>query len=612
MKRVGLLVLLALVVAGLAFAGYVLSANRGQATKYRTVRVDRGTVVASVSATGNLNAVTTVLVGSQISGQIKDLLVDFNSTVKKGQLIARLDPETFQAKVNAARADLEGAQAAVLNQRANVEKVRADLENSRASIVTAQANVSRMRADAENARAAIATTRANVARDNATQANARRELDRRVDLLRQELISQSDKDLAQMTFDTTQAQLEASRSQQSAAEAALRSSEAQQVATESQVKAAEAQAASAQAALSVAQAQLKSAEAMVQQKQAVLKQAAVDLEHTEIRAPVNGVVVSRAIDVGQTVAASLQAPTLFTIAEDLTRMQVEAAVDEADVGRLRERMPATFSVDAFPGQSFRGEIVQIRKAPQVVQNVVTYTTVIAVANPERKLMPGMTANVRIQVDRKDDAVRVPNAALRFRPAGESAGPAGAPAPAPADGGRAAGGRSGEARGGRAGGGGGGGAGGPGQMRETLTKELGLTTEQQGRLDAILGESRQAFGAMRGQDLDERAREAQRKRIRAETREKIRAILTLDQQKKYDAVAATQEGAAGGAGGSPGRVFVLGSDGKPKAVAIVTGASDGAYSELLQGDLQPGQEVLIGQTGTPQRSNTGGQAPRLRL
>jgi HlyD family secretion protein len=616
MKRVGLLVLLALVVAGLAFAGYVLSANRGQATKYRTARVDRGTVVASVSATGNLNAVTTVQVGSQVSGQIKDLMVDFNSTVKKGQLIARLDPETFQAKVNAARADLEGAQAAVLNQRANVEKVRADLENSRASIVTAQANVSRMRADVENARAAIATARANVARDNATQANARRELDRRVDLLRQELISQSDKDLAQTTFDTAQAQVEASRSQQSAAEAALRSAEAQQVATESQVKAAEAQAASAQAGLGVAQAQLKSAEAMVQQKQAVLKQAAVDLEHTEIRAPVNGVVVSRAIDVGQTVAASLQAPTLFTIAEDLTRMQVETAVDEADVGRLRERMPATFSVDAFPGQSFRGEIVQIRKAPQVVQNVVTYTTVIAVANPERKLMPGMTANVRIQIDRKDDVVRVPNAALRYRPSGESAGPAAGPSPAPAEGGRAAGGASGEARGGRAAGGGAGGPGGPGgagQLRETLTKELGLTPEQQGRLDAILGESRQAFGAMGGQDLDERAREAQRKRIRAESREKIRAILTPEQQKKYDALAAAQEGAAGatGAGGSAGRVFVLGPDGKPKAVAIVTGASDGSYSELLQGDLQPGQEVLTGQTGATQRS-TGGQAPRLRL
>src|SRR5262245_13007089 len=604
MKRVGLLVLLVLVVAGLAFAGYVPSANRGPAREYRTVPVGKGTIVASVSATGNLNAVTTVQVGSQVSGQIKDLLVDFNSTVKKDQLIARLDPETFQAKVNAARADLEGAQAAVLNQRANVEKVRADLENSRASIVTAQANVSRMRADVENARAAIATARANVARDGATQANARRELDRRVDLLRQELIAQSDKDQAQTAFDTAQAQLEASRSQQSAAEAALRSAEAQQAATESQVKAAEAQAASAQAALGVAQAQLKSAEAMVQQKQAVLKQAAVDLEHTEIRAPVNGVVVSRAIDVGQTVAASLQAPTLFTIAEDLTRMQVEAAVDEADVGRLREGMPASFSVDAFPGQNFRGEIVQIRKAPQVVQNVVTYTTVIAVANPERKLMPGMTANVRIQIDRKDDVIRVPNSALRFRPAGESAGPS----PAPADGGRAAGG----AAGGRPGGGAGGGAGGGGQLRETLTKELALTPEQQARLDTILGESRQAFGAMRGQDLDERAREAQRKRIRAEAREKIRAILTPEQQKKYETLAAAQEGAGGGAGGTAGRVFVLGPDGKPKAVAIVTGASDGSYSELLQGDLQPGQEVLTGQIGSAQRGTGGGQAPRLRL
>src|SRR5262249_42601888 len=152
------------------------------------------------------------------------------------------------------------------------------------------------------------------------------------------------------------------------------------------------------ATLQVAEAQLKAAEAAIRSKQATLDQARLDLEHSEIRAPVNGVVISRAVDVGQTVAASLQAPTLFTIAEDLTRMQVEAAVDEADVGRLREKMPATFTVDAFPAQTFRGEIVQIRKSPQVLQNVVSYTTVIAVSNPDGKLMPGMTANVRIQVD----------------------------------------------------------------------------------------------------------------------------------------------------------------------------------------------------------------------
>ncbi len=605
MRRVGLVLLLLLVAAGLATAAYVLSAGRGQATKYRTARVDRGTIIAAVSATGNVNAVTTVLVGSQVSGQIKEIRVDFNSPVEKGQLIARLDPEIFAARVNAARADVESAQAAVLNQQANVEKVRADVENGRAATVTAEANVERMRADVENARAVITTAQANVARESATVANARRELDRRVDLLRRELVSQSEKDQAQTAFDTAQAQLEAARSQERAGQAALRSTQAQLAAGQSQAKASLAQLTSVQAALRVAEAQLKAAEANVRQKQAALEQARVDLEHTEIRAPVNGVVVSRNVDVGQTVAASLQAPTLFTIAQDLTRMQVEAAVDEADIGRLREGMPATFTVDAFPGRTFRGQIVQIRKAPQVVQNVVTYTTVIAVSNPERILMPGMTANVRIQVDRKDDVLRVPSAALRFRPPGETGGPAGGPAAPSAAGGSAAVG---------AGPGAAGGGGSLGQVRETLTKELGLTPEQQERLDGILAESRQASAGLRAQGLDDKAREAQRKRIRADTREKIRALLSPAQQKKYDALVAAQEGAGGagpgGPAGSPARVFVLGADGKPKAVPIVIGVSDGAYAELLQGELHPGQELLTGQTGpAPQRA---GGSPRLRF
>ena len=443
MKRrsAGLLVAAGLL-AALATAGYVYSTNKSPATRFRTATVDRGTIVASVSATGALAAVTTVQVGSQVSGQVREVLVDFNSPVRRGQLIARIDPEVFQAKQNAARADLESAQAQVLNQRANVEKVRADVENARAAAATAEANVERMRADVENARAVIATAQANVTREIATAANAQVELERRADLAKRDLISKSERDQAQMTFDTARAQLEAARAQERAGQAASRSAQAQLTAGESQARAAKAQVASVQAQLQVAEAQQKAAEATVRQKQAALEQTRLDLVHTEIRAPVDGVVVSRTVDSGQTVAASLQAPTLFTIAQDLTRMQVEAAVDEADVGRLREGMAATFTVDAFPGRTFRGEIAQIRKAAQVVQNVVTYTTVITVPNPDRSLLPGMTANVRVQVDRREDAVRVPNAALRFRPpadAGEPAGPprakaaAGDPASSPAAG-----------------------------------------------------------------------------------------------------------------------------------------------------------------------------------
>jgi HlyD family secretion protein len=594
------------ILVALATAGYVFSTNRTPATRFRTATVDRGTLVASVSATGALAAVTTVQVGSQVSGQIREVFVDFNSPVRRGQLIARIDPEVFQAKVNAASADLESAQAQVLNQRANVEKVRADVENARAAAVTAEANVERMRADVENARAVIASAQANVARESATASNARVERERRVDLANRELISKSERDQAQMTFDTAQAQLEAARAQTRAGEAALRSAQAQLTAGESQVRAAKAQFASAQATLQVADAQRKAAEATVRQKQAALEQTRLDLVHTEIRAPVDGVVVSRAIDSGQTVAASLQAPTLFTIAKDLTRMQVETAVDEADVGRLREGMSATFTVDAFPGRSFRGEIAQIRKAAQVVQNVVSYTTVITVPNPDRTLLPGMTANVRVEVSRREGAVRVPNTALRFRLATDRAEPTATP--------RARAGAESRAARGQAGGGvPGSGAGGGGlrEMRATLVQDLALTAEQQTRLDAILDEARHAFAAARTQGGDDQAQGTQRRRVRTEVRAKVRGILTPDQQKRFDMYVAAQDNGVA-PGGTAARVYVLGPDGTPQAVAIMVGLSDGTYSEILSGDIQPGQDVLIGTfSGAPSRSSSSG-GPRLRL
>ncbi len=610
------------VAAALATAGYVYSTSRTPATRFRTAPVDRGTVVATVSATGALNAVTTVQVGSQVSGQIREVLVDFNTPVRRGQLIARIETDVFQAKVNAATADLESAQAQVLNQRANVEKVRADVENARAAVATAEANVERMRADVENARAVIATGQANVTRDAATAANARLELDRRIDLAKQDLISKSERDQAQTAFDTAQAQLEATRAQERAGQAALRSAQAQQTAGESQARAAKSQVSSAQAAFQVSEAQLKAAEATVRQKQAAVEQTRLDLVHTEIRAPVDGVVVSRAIDPGQTVAASLQAPTLFTIAQDLTQMQVEAAVDEADVGRLREGMSATFTVDAFPGRSFRGVISQIRKAAQVVQNVVSYTTVITVPNPDRILLPGMTANVRVQVDRREDALRVTNAALRFRPPadGADAGAQSRPRAGADDAsGRAAtGGASAPAGGGSGGSGRGpGGAGGLREMRATLVKDLALTADQQTKLDAILEEARQAFMAARsqgqgqGQGGDDRAAGGQRRRARTEIREKIRAILTPEQQKRFDAIMTAQDGAAPAAVATPARVYVPGPDGKPQAVTIMIGLSDGTYSEVVSGDLKAGQDVFV---GTPGARSTGGpgSGPRLRL
>ena len=277
-------------------------------------------------------------------------------------------------------------QAAVLNQRAVVTKTRADLENARAALAVAHA---------QTAKAQVAVV------------DAERNLGRQRELRQRELTAQADMDAAQVAYDSALAQHEASLAQERAQAAMVDSATAQ---------------------LEVADAQVQTARAQVAQGEAAFRQAELNLEHTVIRAPVDGVVVSRNVDVGQTVAASLQAPTLFLIARDLTKMQVDTNVDEADVGRVRVAQRITFTVDSFPGQTFEGEVVQIRKAPQVLQNVVTYDVVASAPNPDLKLLPGMTANVRIVTDRRENVLKVPNAALRFRPAGVASEPPSASGP----------------------------------------------------------------------------------------------------------------------------------------------------------------------------------------
>ena len=367
---------LGLLVIAIAVLGiYVYSGHLKGRTPFQTAAVVQGPLVAAISATGTLNAVINVQVGSQVSGQIKELYADFNSQVTNGQIIARIDPDIFQAQVNQARAQVEAAQAAVLNQRAVVTKTRADLENARAALAVAHA---------QTAKAQVAVV------------DADRNLGRQRELRRQELTAQADLDAAQVAYDSAVAQHEASVAQERAQTAQVDSAAAQ---------------------LEVAEAQLQNAIAQVAEAQANLSQAELNLEHTVIRAPVDGVVVSRNVDVGQTVAASLQAPTLFLIAQDLSKMQVDTNVDEADVGRVRVGQAVTFTVDSFPGQTFAGEVIQVRKAPQVVQNVVTYDVVVSAPNPDLKLLPGMTANARVVTDRQDNALKVPNAALRFRPSG---------------------------------------------------------------------------------------------------------------------------------------------------------------------------------------------------
>jgi HlyD family secretion protein len=550
MKRVVSLVVVAILVGG-AVWGYFYAQSRGSVPRFRLAKVERGPLIAAVSATGNLNAVITVQVGSQVSGQIKELMVDFNSIVKKNQVIARIDPDIFQAKVNQAKADVDSARATVLNQEAQVERARADVEN---------------------ARAAFAESKAQTAKAQVAVVDTKRDFDRKTELFARKLIARSDLDSSQAGHDSAIAQVEAAKAHDQALESAIQSVTAQ---------------------LRVAQAMLVSAKAQVEQKNAALRQAQVDLDHTTILAPVNGVVVSRQVDVGQTVAASLQAPILFTIAQDLTKMQVETSVDEADIGRLKLEDRATFTVDAFPGETFNGIVTQIRKAPQVVQNVVTYTVIVGVDNPSGRLMPGMTANVKLVVAQKPNVLKVPNAALRFRPAGVDA-------PAP----------TGSGAGGQAGGGAGGSGGPPSleQIRERLVKGLNLTDDQQKKLEPILQEGREQFRSLQG--LAEAERRAKAQKIREAQRARIREILTDEQKTRYDEMTAS---AGEARSGTAGRVWIIGPDGKPAAVSLTLGLSDGAATEVLRGELREGQEIIVGSaSGTGRGGQPQQGAPRLRL
>lgn len=318
MKKYLLILIVILLISGIAGFFYL---RRTPEVSYKTARIERGTIISNVAATGNLSAVTTVQVGTQVSGTIQKLYVDYNSRVKKGQAIAEIDPSLFNASV-------EQSQGNYLSAEANLQKAKV------------------------------------------TVADAERTYNRNKKLLADGIISQSDFDVAETAWQS-------------------------------------------------ARAALKAAEGSVAQTRGSLMQSKTNLRYSIIRSPVDGVVISRSVDVGQTVAASFQTPTLFTIAQDLTKMQIEVSVDEADISRIQLDQQASFTVDAYPEQSFRGKVVQIRSAPIITQNVVTYAVVVNVDNSDMKLKPGMTANVSIEVARRENALKLPPAALRFRPKSKS-------------------------------------------------------------------------------------------------------------------------------------------------------------------------------------------------
>ncbi|HEX8293429.1 MAG TPA: efflux RND transporter periplasmic adaptor subunit, partial [Pyrinomonadaceae bacterium] len=379
-------------------------------------KAERGSLRNTVTATGTLQAVTTVQVGSQASGTISALYADFNSAVKKGQLLAQLDPSVAQAQVLQARANLAQAQAQLQQARAGVSQSQAGVAQSRAGITDARAKALAAGTTTQNQQAGVSAAEANVAVLKAQLDDARSLLQQEQSLLQSGVVSQREYVTAQTSFKTAEARYDQAVAQlrmaQLSAQSASSSGQAQAAA---QVEQAQAAAQQSQGQVGGARAQVQNAAAQVEQARAALQLSEINLRHATITSPIDGVVVSRDVNVGQTVAASLSAPKLFTIAQDLTQMQVIANIDQADIGLVEQAKSVAFTVDAFPADEFKGSLQQMRLNPQNVQNVVTYNVVIDVSNPEQKLKPGMTANLTVTIDERNDVLKVPNSALRFTP-----------------------------------------------------------------------------------------------------------------------------------------------------------------------------------------------------
>ncbi len=567
------------VVAVIAVVGYffVEPASEASLAEYRMGSVQMGAVVSTVAATGTVNAVGMVKVTAQVGGQIVEVLADYNSQVTEGQVLARINPESFEIKLIQAEADLAISNASLVSNHASVERAQADLRNSEASLQGTMAQVvnSQISLDA-----------------------AQRDWERQVELFERKVISNVALEQAKAKFEQAQASFDQINSSLKAQTATLDGR---------------------RASLAIAHSGVVTATAQVEQREASLAAARVELANTDVRSPVDGVVIERTAEKGQTAAASANA-TLFTIAENLRNMQVEVSVDEADIGTILEGMRTTFTVDSYPGREFNGVVSQVRLAPKTVQSVVTYTVVVSAPNRDMSLLPGLTASVRIILSERQDVLRIPNAALRFEPFGFEA-------PEQAGGGGRGGGEPG---GGEPGGGGPGGGGpGGGGLAAAIPEGVDLTEDQQAEVTELLGDVRQEFGALRQQGMD--VAEI-RTRLAARLEEALMTVMTDAQKEIYTAAEEQAPGggrrAAGGGGrGAPGagaapvetraaRVFLLDDAGIPRPMTVTVGISDTGFTELVRGDLEEGQQLVVGASAATlaaqaNAANDGG-GPRFRF
>jgi HlyD family secretion protein len=523
------MVIVALVVLVAAVGIYFMTRPKVTVEPYHATPITRGTIVKTVSASGTLQALVTVDVGSQVNGQMKEVLVDFDNHVRKGQVLARIDPQTFQTRLDSSNADSLASQQAVNSAIANLQQTVANAK------VTEE------------------------------------DYNRTKTLFQKGFV-------AEQALQQAQAKLE-----------------------------------SAQAGIKVQEAQIASAKARLQQSNASVRTSRIEVDKTVILSPIDGVVVDRKVDPGQTVVSSLSAQTLFKIAQDLSKLQLKILVDEADIGSVTVGQPVSFTVDAFPERRFRATITQVRKQPETQQNVVAYVVIAEAENPDGKLLPGMTTNAQITLERHTNVMRVPNLALRWQPADLTA-PRAAAAPGGFPGGGGFGGGFGGPGfgGGRGPGGGGqagaarGGAARGGVM--AVFDQIALQPQQMDQIEKIATDARKQIQDMqakaqkdqaRGVAVDRTAMQAAMRKINEDQRAKIEALLTPAQKAEAEKI---RSGEVQGPPLTRGQIYVI-RDGKPHRVGVGIGASDGQTTEVVSPNLKVGDLVVT--TGGPKLKTKSG-------
>jgi HlyD family secretion protein len=387
----------------------------GKKLEYETEKVEKGDITAIVSATGSLSPVTTVDVGSQVSGTIQEVLVDYNDHVKAGQILARIDPSLYEAQLAQSKARLESARSALESAEADLDRAKTQVAQAHAQVLQAQAGLEQARADVLASRSQLASACAALEKAKVQEQFDHDQYKRAEQLFKENLISQSEKEQAYTTWQVSKSSYESARAGVRAAQAAVAAAQSRVKSSESNLRAVQAQEDSAIAAERSQAAKIVASRAAIRQAEGDVASVEVNLDRCIIRSPIDGIVVDRKVQPGQTVAASFQTPVLFQLARNLEMMEVKAAVDEADIGRVRQGQLVTFTVDAFPEERFNGKVYQVRSSPQTSQNVVTYDVIIRTQNPGMRLKPGMTANIEIRAEEKKGVLRIPNTALRFRP-----------------------------------------------------------------------------------------------------------------------------------------------------------------------------------------------------